>query len=418
MAITIFSVDLPTIFSLPNSFYLNLEEINEVNQQDKFGSFVDLVIGEKTKTSNEKAGERVVTFKLFGIIPIRKIVAKILPEEEVFVGGNPIGIYITTNNGIVVSQSELGKQMKQTSNLKAGDIITKINGEKVEDIDDITSILNSDKENVAMIEYVRNNTKSAKKIAKIKDENNKYKIGYTVKDDISGIGTLTYVNAKTKEFGSLGHPICENAEMLTISDGSIYDCKLLGIEKGETNNPGQLKGVFVDGKNIKGEIVKSNNFGVYGTIQDLSILDTNKTAFLGGRLTVSAGKAKIISSVSGIREEYEIEIIKTYSQNSEKDKSFVFRVTDKKLLSLTGGIVQGMSGSPIMQNGKIIGAITHVFTADPTKGYGVYTDWMICNNDWKSQNIVCMLSKNLQYIEKKEISFSYLQYLLYNHKTM
>ena len=380
MAVTIYSVDLPSIFALPNSFYLNLEEINETNKNNRFGAFVDLVAGEETKVSNDKAGERVVTFKLFGIIPIRKIVAKILPEEEVYVGGNPIGIFITTNNGIVVGQSEFGKEFEIGNSLKAGDVITKIDGKCVEGIDDISSILEKDKRENTEIEFVRNNRSSTRKLLKKKDKEGKYKLGLTVKDDICGIGTLTFVNTKTKQFGSLGHPICENAEQIKLSSGTIYDCKLLGIEKGEPNNPGQLKGVFVEGKNIKGEIEKSNRFGIYGKIQDLSLLDTNKRAMLGGRLTVSAGKAKIISSVSGIREEYDIEIIKTYNQNSEKDKSFVFRVTDKKLLNLTGGIVQGMSGSPIMQNGKIVGAITHVFTADPTKGYGIYTDWMICNN--------------------------------------
>jgi len=376
-----FSVDLPSIFSLPNSFYLNLDEINEANTQDKFGSFVDLTIEEETITSNEKTGEKVVTFKLFGFIPIRKIVAKILPEEEVFVGGNPIGIYITTNNGIVVSQSEFGKQKHKASNFKEGDVITKINGKDVRCLDDISKFINDSEEKEAIVEYVRDNKIKTKNIQKIKDDSGEYKLGLTVRDDISGIGTLTYVNTKTREFGSLGHPICNNTDIIKMSDGTIYDCKLLGIDKGEANNPGQLNGVFIDGKNVKGEIKKSNNFGIYGTINDLSILDTNKTAYLGGRLTVMPGKAKIISSVSGIREEYEIEIIKTYNQNSEHDKSFVFRVTDKKLLSLTGGIVQGMSGSPILQNGKVVGAITHVFTADPTKGYGIYTDWMICNNN-------------------------------------
>jgi len=381
VAVTMFSVDLPSIFSLPNSFYLNLDEINEANTQDKFGSFVDLTIEEETITSNEKTGEKVVTFKLFGFIPIRKIVAKILPEEEVFIGGNPIGIYITTNNGIVVSQSEFGKQKHKASNFKEGDVITKINGKDVRCLDDISKFINDSEEKEAIVEYVRDNKIKTKNIQKIKDDSGEYKLGLTVRDDISGIGTLTYVNTKTREFGSLGHPICNNTDIIKMSDGTIYDCKLLGIDKGEANNPGQLNGVFIDGKNVKGEIKKSNNFGIYGTINDLSILDTNKTAYLGGRLTVMPGKAKIISSVSGIREEYEIEIIKTYNQNSEHDKSFVFRVTDKKLLSLTGGIVQGMSGSPILQNGKVVGAITHVFTADPTKGYGIYTDWMICNNN-------------------------------------
>lgn len=382
VAVTIYSTDLHSIFSLPDSFYINLEEVQNSNDSNKFGSFVDLELGKETGVSSEKVGERVVTFKLFGFIPIRKVIAKILPEEEVFVGGNPIGISINVGEGIVVSQSEFGKANIQSSNIfKEGDIITKIDNIAISNINDFEEILGKNKGGKVEIEFVRKGKIHTKTIEKVLDDSGEYKIGLTVKDNVSGIGTLTYVNSKTKQFGALGHPICDSVESLNLVDGNVYDCKVLGIDKGEVNNPGQIKGVFVEGKDTKGEIEKSNDFGIYGTIDDLSLLDTNKTAMLGGRLSVSPGKAKIISSISGIREEYDIEIIKTYSQNSEKAKSFVFRVTDKKLLEQTGGIVQGMSGSPIMQNGKIIGAITHVFTADPTKGYGVYTDWMVCNND-------------------------------------
>lgn len=358
-----------------------MEEINGCNVEGKFGSFIELEAQEETKVSNEKTGERVIVFKLFGFIPIRKVVAKILPEEEVYIGGNPIGISINTSDAVVVSQSTFGKDNNSSSKIfKEGDVITKINGEEVSSLDDLSAKINDNINDKINVEYYHNGKLTNKEINVVQDINGDYKLGLIVKDDVSGIGTLTYVNSKTKQFGALGHPICDNAENLDLTDGNIYECKVLGIEKGEANNPGQIKGVFVEGKNIKGEIVKSNSFGIYGSVDDLTIIDTNQTAMLGGRLSVSPGKAKIVSSISGIREEYEIEIIKTYNQNCEKDKSFVFRVTDKRLLELTGGIIQGMSGSPIMQNGKIIGAITHVFTADPTKGYGIYTDWMIENN--------------------------------------
>ena len=382
MAVSLYSTDFTSIYSLPSSFYVNLDEIEDSNKQNKFGQFVTLEVGDETLVSNLKANERVVVFKLFGFIPVRKIVAKIFPEEEVYVGGNPIGISLNAQCGIVVSQSNFGKENKTVASkvLKEGDVIYKINGEEVNTLDDITTQIERSEGGKICIEFYRNDKLCKANVNATKDVNENYKLGITVKDDVSGIGTLTYVNSKTAQFGALGHPICKNAESIELAEGSIYDCKLLGIEKGAINNPGQLKGVFVEGKNIKGEIKTSNNFGVYGKLDDFSIIDTNKVAMLGGRLSVSPGKAKIISSISGIREEYEIEIIRAYSQNTEKDKSFVFRVTDERLLELTGGIVQGMSGSPIIQNGKIIGAITHVFTSDPSKGYGVYTDWMILNN--------------------------------------
>lgn len=378
----IYSTDFSSIYALPSTFYVNLDEIGVVNNNNTYGEFVSLEIGDETQTSTGENKERIITFKLFGFIPVRRIVAKILPEEEVYVGGNPIGISINTSNGIVVSESEFGRENKvnATKIFKTGDVISKINGQEVSSLEEIATIIEENYEGEISVEYYRNNKQCSSTVFLKKDGSNKYKLGLTIKDDVSGIGTLTYVNSKNGEFGALGHPICENAQYVNLIDGNIYDCKLLGIDKGEVNKPGQLRGVFVEGKNKKGEIKSNNNFGIYGSIDDYSIVDTNLTAFLGGRLSVTPGKAKIISSISGIREEYEIEIIRAYSQNTEKDKSFVFRVTDKRLLELTGGIVQGMSGSPIIQNDKVIGAVTHVFTADPTKGYGIYTDWMICNN--------------------------------------
>ncbi len=382
LAVTIYSTDFSTVFSLPSSFYVNLDEINTVNNENKYGEFISLEIGNETPTSTSEKKERVIVFKLFGFIPVRKIVAKILPEEEVYVGGNPIGISLDTASSIVISESVFGKENKTLASklFKPGDIISKINDFEISTLEDIVNIVEASDNGELEIEYYRNNKSCKSKVIATKDESGDYKLGITVKDDVSGIGTLTYVNSKNGEFGALGHPICENAEYVKLVEGNIYDCKLLGIDKGEINNPGQLRGVFVEGQNKKGEITLNNKFGVYGKIEDYSIVDTNLTAHLGGRLSVTPGKAKIVSSISGIREEYEIEIIRAYSQNTEKDKSFVFRVTDKRLLEITGGIVQGMSGSPILQNGKVIGAITHVFTADPTKGYGVYTDWMIGYN--------------------------------------
>ena len=140
--------------------------------------------------------------------------------------------------------------------------------------------------------------------------------------------------------------------------------------------------MFSKGDKTKGELEKNTRYGVFGKLTDCeNLIDENLSSKIGGRLSVSPGKASIISSISGIREEYEIEIIKASYQSKADDKSIVFRVKDKRLIELTGGIVQGMSGSPILQNGKLVGAVTHVFTADPTKGYGIYSDWMVLNEN-------------------------------------
>ena len=163
-----------------------------------------------------------------------------------------------------------------------------------------------------------------------------------------------------------------------VTNGKIYKCELLGIEKGKRNKPGQLRCVFTENYASDGCVESNGKFGVKGVLEkDSALIDKNKTAKLAGRFSVKPGKAKIVSNVSGISEEYDIEIIKASYQKNANEKSLVFRVVDKRLIDLTGGIVQGMSGSPIMQDGKIVGVVTHVFTSDATKGYGVYVDWMV-----------------------------------------
>ena len=233
-----------------------------------------------------------------------------------------------------------------------------------------------------MVKFQNANQDKEREVSLIKDSNGKYKIGLWVKDNFSGVGTLTFVSTKEdRQFGALGHPITNGQieNIIPISGGEVYSCSLVDIAKGEINNPGELRCVFVE-KNRQGSFNKNTSVGIFGNLDNISeLVDQNRTALLGGRLSVKPGKAKIVSKVSGILEEYDMEIIKTAYQSKSADKSLVFRVTDKRLLELTGGIVQGMSGSPIIQDGKIVGAVTHVFVSDPTKGFGVYSDWMLEN---------------------------------------
>ena len=366
---------------LPDNFYTNLEEIENLNKDKSLGQFYSaefennqLETGEK----DEKSG--TVVFKLFGFIPVKKVKVDILPEEEVFIGGVPIGLNVSTKGAIVVSNTIVDPESgKVASNkiLKNGDIILKINGTDLTSVSDLEEFLNNSLDQKPFtIEILRNNKPKTLTINYIKNQDNH--LGVWVKDDLSGIGTLTFVKPDLS-FVALGHPVTDASGENTIplSEGSVYNCSLLGIEKGQVNKPGQLKCLFTQSQK-NGNITKNTKFGIVGKYDDSSqVVDTNLSARLGGRLSVRPGKACIVSSVSGIREEYEIEIIKASYQATEDDKSMVFRVTDKRLLELTGGIVQGMSGSPILQNGKIVGAVTHVFLKDPTKGYGVYADWML-----------------------------------------
>ncbi len=372
------------IGNLPENFYTNLEEVELLNKEKTLGNLYNVEFKNDILQTGEKdENSGTIIFKLFGIIPIKKVKVEILPEEEVYIGGVPIGLNVSTKGAIVVSNTMVdSKTNKVFSNkiLKNGDVIIKINNQEINNIDDINTII--EEKNVENKELsltiLRNNKEKTITINCIKDNTNSNKLGVWVRDDLSGIGTLTFVNNKN-DFAALGHPITDSSgeNTVPIKDGQVYSCSLLGVEKGKTDKPGQLKCLFVQ-SNKNGIITKNTKYGIIGQYQEnLDMIDANLTAKVGGRLSVKPGKATIVSSVSGIREEYEIEIIKANSQKTADDKSIVFRVTDKRLLELTGGIVQGMSGSPILQNGKLIGAVTHVFLKDPTKGYGVYIDWML-----------------------------------------
>lgn len=371
---------------LPQTGYVTYNEINDMNKQSQFGKFVtadleqkDMIVGgEKNKISTLK-------FKLFGIIPVREVSVNVGEEKEVFVGGIPLGFSLNTKGLIVVGDNSVltqegNKETQKDKTILPGDILTEINGKEITSVSVVEEELNDFDNEFVNLKVLRKDKAIDIKLKPAKDmESNKYKLGLWVKNNASGVGTLTFVD-QNKNFGALGHPITdyETGSVIPVQDGKIYNCSLVGITKGERGKPGELKCLFLQGKNSKGSVSKNTNSGVFGDVKDsTNIVDENKKAIVGNRINVKPGKAYIVSSVSGVREEYEIEIIKANNQKQKSDKSIIFRVKDKRLLSMTGGIVQGMSGSPILQDGKIIGAVTHVFLNDSTKGYGIYIDWML-----------------------------------------
>ena len=369
--VLLIAVPIIDIFQIEDNFLVNYEDVAEANDNHLFGSYITGELSQKQSVGTEKVKNGEMVFKLFGFIPIRKISVVMAAEDDYYIGGVPIGLSITADGAIVISDNG-------NESIKEGDIITKINGVAMNDIDDMQEVLKNQDE--AEVTYLRKNKELRTLVKVLKDKQNKYKLGLTVKDNITGVGTLTFVNKNTNEYGALGHAIVDDVggNIVPVSNGNVYSCNLIGINKGQKNNPGQLRCVFVQNGKTKGSIASNSKFGINGTLTNFDgLVDKNLTAKIGGRLSVKPGKATIVSNISGIKEEYEIEIIKANYQKKANDKSIVFRVTDKRLLNLTGGIVQGMSGSPIMQNGKIVGAVTHVFLSDPTKGYGVYCDFML-----------------------------------------
>lgn len=333
--------------------------------------------------------EIIINYKLFNLFNIKNLKVNVANKNEEFlVGGNCIGFDIESKGAIVVGGSYVLTNSGlvnpiENSGLQIGDIITSIDDIIVEDINTIIDYLNNMKEDKTVkISVLRNNDKYDLSIKPEKDlQSNNYKLGLWLKDNVLGIGTLTYINNSQKTYGALGHPI--NTEKTTngfeVESGRIYNCTVLGVKEAENNNAGQLLGTFSTSQEPQGDIVLNNKYGVYGNLLSGSNLQDGRSEIeLGGRDFVKHGKATILCCVNG-REisEFDIEIIKTNYQPGKNDKNMVIRVIDKELLKLTGGIVQGMSGSPIIQNGKLIGAITHVFLNDASKGFALYIDNMV-----------------------------------------
>ena len=211
-------------------------------------------------------------------------------------------------------------------------------------------------------------------------QDNCYRLGIWVRDKTAGIGTLTFYDDDSKIFGALGHGITDmdTGNLLNVEYGKIMNAKIANIEQGKRGSPGEIRGIFYETENVLGEIVKNSPYGIYGVMTD-EFMKFNKAKALpiGFKEEVKEGKAYILTTIDNDKtEKFEIEILKAQPQQFPNQKSMTIKVTDKRLLQ-TGGIVQGMSGSPIIQDGKIIGAITHVFVNDPTKGYGIYIEWML-----------------------------------------
>ena len=299
----------------------------------------------------------------------------------VYLGGYPLGFTLSCSGVVVVAISN-----DSVKDIKEGDVITKINNVSVNSAEQILHLINS--EDYAgeelQVSYNRNNQEKVTNLKPVYDKALKiYKLGLWIRDNAAGVGTLTYIRKDNLRFGALGHPVCDidTGSLMPVSSGNIFRCNIVGCKKGSKGNPGELKGLFLRNGKVLGGLDTNNKFGVYGTFgSDYVRAFDNELVEVARRSEIKSGKAKIRCTIDGTTpKDYDIEIVKTYFQSTENTKSMFIRVTDKELLQKTGGIVQGMSGSPIIQNGKLVGAVTHVFVSDPTKGYGVYADWMINN---------------------------------------
>ena len=309
---------------------------------------------------------------------------KVVKRKKIFPSGEPIGIYVETNGLLVLDTTEVPAKDGLTyapgeNLLKPGDYILEWNQKKVATIQSLNREIQGTKDKKVTVLIRRNGEKIKIAMRPVLSSDGTYKIGTWVREDTQGIGTLTYVT-KTGEFGTLGHGITDvdTGTLLNLHGGELFQTQIVDIMKGEKGNPGELQGyINMIAKNTIGKIKKNTEQGVFGEMKQERVSAYSGKAYeVGRKQEIEAGKAYLYANLEGRARMYEIEI-EDIKINARDNKSMEIRVTDKKLLKLTGGIVQGMSGSPIIQNDKIVGAVTHVFVDDPTRGYGIFIEEML-----------------------------------------
>ncbi len=321
---------------------------------------------------------------LFGVIPLKTMEVEVISKQELIPGGIPVGIYVQTDGIFVIGtgqiETENGNIESPAKNIiKTGDYITSFQGREVSRKQELINELAAF-EGEELVLGIRRNEEDLEILIKPVCGESGTQIGVWVRDDTQGVGTLTYIT-KEGEFGALGHGISdEDSDLLMeVSEGKLYDCEIFQIVKGERGVPGRLSGKIVYSQsNLYGKVSGNLSGGIYGTA-NAHLLESVERDYMPIALKqeIQEGEAVIRCSVDGSVREYTVEIKKVHKGEEDVNKGMELTVTDADLLDLTGGIVQGMSGSPIIQDGKIIGALTHVFVNDPVKGYGIFIEDML-----------------------------------------
>lgn len=329
-------------------------------------------------------GQYEMKTSLFGTIPLKKIKVKVVDDQKIIPSGEVIGVYVETDGLLVLDTDQFtgenGMEYAPSKNkLYRGDYIEKINGKEIMSKKQFIEKVNQNQGKSVVLTVHR---KAKRMQIKIKPELSKidhmYKIGTWIRDNTQGIGTMTYV--KGTSFGGLGHGIydMDTGTLLRIKGGFLLNPQIYSMKKGKKGTPGEIVGgIEYKEENIVGSIKKNTEKGIYGTVPKKE----HKAYKIGYRQDIKPGKAYILSNLSGTMKQYEIQINKIVPSDRDVLKSMEIEVTDPELLKLTNGIIQGMSGSPIIQDGKLIGAVTHVFVNDPSKGYAILMETMLYEMD-------------------------------------
>lgn len=339
----------------------------------------------KVKVKANELDTYQMKLKLFGVLPYKNVDIEVIQDKMLIPSGIPIGIYVKTNGVLVVGIGEFedseGRKVSPAKYvLQKGDYILKVNGEDVENKKQFIRTIEGSEGEDTILTIKRNGDITDVMITPECNQNKDWKLGIWIRDNAQGIGTMTYEDTD-HTFGALGHGIndVDTSVLMNLDEGTLYKTEIVGITRGSNGSPGELTGyIEYDSKNVIGEITENTSEGIFGVCDiDDEISSGFEPIPIALKQEIKLGPAQIICSVTGEPEFYDVEIVEINLEQDNINRGIVVQVVDEKLLTLTGGIIQGMSGSPIIQNGKLVGAVTHVLVQDSTRGYGIFIEEML-----------------------------------------
>lgn len=381
-------VDQKLDFNVPatGELYREAVEVSGIanaNEADSSKLYIDL--GRPVTVKANQIDQYKLRLKLFGIIPLKEVDVEVIQDIQLKPAGIPIGIYVKTQGVLVVGIGEFEGEEGQMVNpgkyvFRVGDYILEVNDEEINEKKELIEKISHCEGQEMVFKVQRDNMLIDVKARPEPNQNGEYKLGIWVRDNAQGVGTMTYID-ENGCFGALGHGIndVDTSTLMTLSTGTLYHTEIIGITKGTTGSPGELTGfIEYDDKNIMGAITANTPRGIFGICTPQTAMDAAYDYLpLGLKQEIEKGPAQIICSLGNGTHIYDVEVIDINLENDNVNRGIVIEITDPELLMATGGIVQGMSGSPIIQNNKLIGAVTHVLVQEPTRGYGIFIENML-----------------------------------------
>lgn len=385
MAIWLTSAYVWMLDEIPGSVCVAHGQSLDITEGLPVSSRIRSADGTAISTGTMPGGSYKMECKLFGLIPVKEVTVHIVEDTEVIPCGIPFGIYIEMKGVLVVELCDLEENGIPVASpaehiLKPGDYITAVNGTTVIDKKDLQKAVAESSGNALQLSVVRDGELFQCNLTPVCTDSGSFQIGIWVRDDLAGIGTLTYIDGKGT-FGALGHGITDTdvEHLVSMLDGTVYQANILSIIRGERGKPGELVGqIHYNAANRLGQITKNTKNGIFGQIENLpdSLADALPME-ISFKQEIENGPAQILATVADRPELFDIQITDVDLNPKESNKGIRFQVTDAQLIRETGGIIQGLSGAPILQNGKVIGAVTHVFVNDPEMGYGIFIENML-----------------------------------------